>query len=285
MSETNDAGKRHLEKAISEYDTLQKIIEQFELVGYHDDIGHKLVNNVAFTALKRMATRQSEASTEPAAGEVVDMLLFCPQCFEQHIDNAMPDVCETCGKSLSEHPAVGTATAECFVFKTWLNPPHRSHRCGSCNHVWRPSDVPTNGVQRLETKGNADGSPRPVAFANGQDFNNAVEVATAKPATDFDRDAVIEAKRFAWNVLFSQIAIAMYGKPDDETIHSEGFDAGLAYAQKSHSAGHRAGRSAERERIAKDLKAIIGRAFYSQMPTTTKLREYIESLETGEGEA
>lgn len=53
------------EKHIAEY-TLQGIVEQFELVGYHDDIGHQLVNNVAFLALKRYAAAQQE---QPA-GEV-----------------------------------------------------------------------------------------------------------------------------------------------------------------------------------------------------------------------
>lgn len=114
-----------------------------------------------------------------AGGEPVPMLLFCPRCFEQHVDDAMPDVCELCGLSLAEHPAVGTVPSACFVFTAWLNPPHKSHRCNSCNHVWRPADVPTEGVQAINSKGERDGSARPVAFANGKDFDDAVEVAMA----------------------------------------------------------------------------------------------------------
>ena len=49
------------EKVIREdYDTLAKIVEQFEKVGYHDDIGHRLANNVALLALKRHATATAE---------------------------------------------------------------------------------------------------------------------------------------------------------------------------------------------------------------------------------
>lgn len=61
----------------------------------------------------------------------VDMILICPGCGGQHID--APD------------PAVG-----------WTNPPHKSHLCVVCKLVWRPADVPTNGVQSIKTKGKDD---------------------------------------------------------------------------------------------------------------------------------
>lgn len=39
-------------------------------------------------------------------------------------------------------------------------PVHRSHLCrpedGGCGHIWRPADVPTNGVDAIKTKGKAD---------------------------------------------------------------------------------------------------------------------------------
>lgn len=62
----------------------------------------------------------------------IDMLLFCPKCGTQHIDE----------------PGKGDSS--------WTNPPHRSHLCDSCNCVWRPADVPTNGVARITTKGSQD---------------------------------------------------------------------------------------------------------------------------------
>jgi hypothetical protein len=104
-------------------------------------------------ALKaRLATAQSP----------VNLLLFCPQCGEQHIDEAKPDVCETCGGSEDQFPRdPETFVCVCKVFIAWLNPPHKSHRCTSCNHVWRPADVPTNGVKEIKTNGERDGDTRP----------------------------------------------------------------------------------------------------------------------------
>lgn len=38
----------------------------------------------------------------------------------------------------------------------WHNPPHRSHLCAGCGHIWRPADVATNGVAAIKTKGKND---------------------------------------------------------------------------------------------------------------------------------
>jgi len=68
----------------------------------------------------------------------IDLLLWCPRCLKLHVD--APD------------PATG-----------WTNPPHRSHLCHNCGTVWRPADVPTNGVAAIATRGEADTfRPHPV---------------------------------------------------------------------------------------------------------------------------
>lgn len=55
-------------------------------------------------------------------GEVpVPMVLRCPVCNGQHIDEA--------------NRAIG-----------WLNPPHRTHLCNFCGHLWCPFDYHTEGV-------------------------------------------------------------------------------------------------------------------------------------------
>ena len=64
----------------------------------------------------------------------VDMVLYCPACGLQHLD--MPE-------AHPDRPA-------------WSNPPHRSHLCSRCGHIWRPADVPTNGVAAIKTKSKAD---------------------------------------------------------------------------------------------------------------------------------
>lgn len=63
--------------------------------------------------------------------EPIDMLLYCPTCNIQHIDLPSPST-------------------------NWTNPPHRSHLCHNCNTIWRPADVPTNGVASIKTKGKSD---------------------------------------------------------------------------------------------------------------------------------
>lgn len=71
----------------------------------------------------------------------IDMVLCCPSCGTQHIDTPS---------------------------EQWSNPPHRSHLCGQCGHVWRPADVPTNGVSAVKTRGKAD-SETPARAALSQD--------------------------------------------------------------------------------------------------------------------
>lgn len=79
----------------------------------------------------------------------INMLLFCPHCSEQHIDDPQPE-------------------------KGWDNPPHRSHECQFCGWVWRPADVATYGVAQITTEGKRDGSARPRYFATAQDFDKAI---------------------------------------------------------------------------------------------------------------
>lgn len=62
----------------------------------------------------------------------IPMVLHCPACGAQHIDEA---------------------TAE------WNNPPHRSHLCGSCGCIWRPADIATVGVEAITTAGSDDNWP------------------------------------------------------------------------------------------------------------------------------
>lgn len=61
----------------------------------------------------------------------IDIILFCPACHSQHID--------------APEPSVG-----------WTNPPHKSHLCHVCRAIWRPADVPTNGVAAIKTRGEHD---------------------------------------------------------------------------------------------------------------------------------
>lgn len=69
----------------------------------------------------------------------IDMILHCPSCHAQHVDE--PD----------------ERTPD------WQNPPHHSHLCHACGTIWRPADVPTNGVAAITTRGTADTWPSSTA--------------------------------------------------------------------------------------------------------------------------
>lgn len=74
-------------------------------------------------------------------GATIDVVLYCPHCNTQHIDE----------------PAPG-----------WDNPPHKTHLCrkDGCGHLWRPSDHCTNGV--LRTNSSKDGDTRPRGWTRQQ---------------------------------------------------------------------------------------------------------------------
>lgn len=102
-----------------------------------DSHGVKLNREQALVLLERALGVEVEIATEPQIGaKPIDMVLHCPQCHKQHID--APD---TYGDE---------------VEGLWDNPPHRSHQCHHCRFVWRPADVPTNGVAAVKTKGKND---------------------------------------------------------------------------------------------------------------------------------
>lgn len=81
----------------------------------------------------------------------IDMVLFCPVCHVQHIDDSQPFCQDDCECSRSFDKPVCTYTA-------WTNPPHCSHLCHACGWVWRPADVATNGVAEIKTRGQNDSS-------------------------------------------------------------------------------------------------------------------------------
>lgn len=86
----------------------------------------------------------------PAAEKPIDMILLCPKCGTQHID--APD--DSRGPSKCQRTP--HCAEPCGEWCGWTNPPHRSHLCAGCGHIWRPADVPTNGVAAIKTKGKND---------------------------------------------------------------------------------------------------------------------------------
>lgn len=94
------------------------------------------VEGLIIEAADRMRSRRPAVEAPP-----IPMVLHCPRCGTQHIDEATPE---------------------------WDNPPHRSHACQKCGCIWRPADVATVGVATITTRGRADNwEPGAVGKAGG----------------------------------------------------------------------------------------------------------------------
>jgi hypothetical protein len=81
----------------------------------------------------------------------VDMVLHCPKCGFQHVDEPESNDAYTERLFESSWWELGGDKPE-----RWTNPPHRSHLCAACGHIWRPADIPTNGVKAIQTRGKND---------------------------------------------------------------------------------------------------------------------------------
>ncbi|MCA8120485.1 hypothetical protein LGN07_17320 [Burkholderia cepacia] len=140
-------------------DALRRAREELSIVEWENDPPSRVV--------KLFDEIDALLAAHPGQPEPIDMLLYCPKCGVQHIDHAEPAV-------EHEHGAV--------EFEAWDNPPHRSHLCHACGTIWRPADVPTNGVAAIQTRGKADtwrGNPEPRASAG--------VIAAARAVIEADR--------------------------------------------------------------------------------------------------
>lgn len=118
-----------------------------------------------------LAKRVEELEQELAAlRRPVDMLLFCPVCSAQHID--APD----------------ERTPD------WSNPPHKSHLCHACGHVWRPCDRPTNGVATLTTAGSKDGSAAPELRRPVVQSEDLLAIRS-RAAADYDYSVYVDVEK------------------------------------------------------------------------------------------
>lgn len=130
----------------------------------------------------------------PAESAPIDMVLHCPNCGKQHIDEADAPI-TVLEAVLRANPLAMPAPAR------WTNPPHRSHQCHYCKgadgmpFVWRPADVLTNGVSAVKTRGKADSpaqAPRDTAAMLAEHRLLVTEVGRAGWACDSARLRVAE---------------------------------------------------------------------------------------------
>jgi hypothetical protein len=93
--------------------------------------------------------RDAIAEGSVQAKAPVDMVLFCPRCGTQHVD--APEDVDLFRSTMLQIGGLRETNP-----KPWTNPPHKSHLCHTCGCIWRPADVPTNGVERTKTRGAND---------------------------------------------------------------------------------------------------------------------------------
>lgn len=70
---------------------------------------------------QRSRLKALESVLAPIEEVVTPMCLRCPVCNGRHIDEAKPEI-------------------------GWFNPPHKTHLCNHCGHLWRPHEYFTVGV-------------------------------------------------------------------------------------------------------------------------------------------
>ena len=103
----------------------------------------------------------AQLAAPAAAQEVapIDMVLHCPKCGTQHIDEDNHEELRIEAAELGVDREGERRLERWIEEREWSNPPHRSHLCQNrkCGHIWRPADVPTNGVAAIKTAGTKDG--------------------------------------------------------------------------------------------------------------------------------
>jgi hypothetical protein len=133
-------------------------IYQVQFYGNSDSSAWNDASEAAYHMFMPARRRIVYASTVAAPEAPIPMILHCPRCTYQHVDE--PDE-RTEG---------------------WANPPHRSHLCHWCGHIWRPADVPTEGVKAIQTRGTNDSAPeapaseqQAILVANEEGIELAIE--------------------------------------------------------------------------------------------------------------
>jgi len=110
----------------------------------------------------------------------LDVVLFCPSCGTSHIDEPESGDAYRARVEMAQLADYVSESGTDGPEARWTNPPHRSHLCrtedGGCGHVWRPADVPTNGVAAISTKGKHDSPVPPKALVSPADPSHAFEI-------------------------------------------------------------------------------------------------------------
>lgn len=212
-------------------DCSQAAVVQQEPIGFISPKQVELIGDPECEFGKYIPMRKTPAGnftlalyTHPAPEtKPIDMVLHCPKCGMQHVD--APD-----------DPFYGGMSDASGFHPRWENPPHRSHLCHTCGHIWRPADVPTNGVWAVKTKGKADS---PLAAPQAEHTANFWD-----DAYDDVKASVVQQEPVAWSPAldypqYEKERVWCNGKPRQEDIdywekHGNGIT--LAYTHTAQQA-------------------------------------------------
>ncbi len=138
-----------------------QLAQRFDPTGLLDLIEAYAETAAALQAVKdALAAGQATAARPDDMGrKSIDMVLHCPKCGLQHIDKDNYEELRIEAAELGVDREGERELERWIEEREWPNPPHRSHLCQNrkCGHIWRPADVPTNGVAAIKTAGTKDG--------------------------------------------------------------------------------------------------------------------------------
>lgn len=146
----------------------QPVAPEGDIVVTKNDAGHIVSvtrqndEGVVLSVVSLSAPIYTAQPVAQAPDKPIDMVLFCPNCGKQHID--APEYMLGQQVDVSDHAAWD-----------WTNPLHRSHLCHKCGTIWRPADVPTNGVASIKTAGKKDTWVGKAAFAAPAEASKPVQ--------------------------------------------------------------------------------------------------------------
>jgi hypothetical protein len=174
-------------------DAVGGVIERLNVPWQRIDGSTERKINVMLRERKEAAALLAQLLAERDEARPIDLILFCPACETQHVDEATAD---------------------------WPNPPHRSHLCLKCGHIWRPSDAPTNGVAKIATKGKNDS---PAAETRSAALSRGVEAVLRDAALQINYLHQRFAETGSGNAVLARIDKALSALPpkDEKTGGSE----------------------------------------------------------------
>lgn len=142
--------------ATQQPEALHRVIDDFERRERGIQQAHIAAALVTELRAALAAGRAAAAQPDDIGRKPIDMVLHCPKCGLQHIDKDNSEDLRIEAAELGVDREGDRELERWIEEREWANPPHRSHLCASCKHIWRPADVCTNGVLAVKTKGQED---------------------------------------------------------------------------------------------------------------------------------